>query len=613
MNSIVNETSGTSGNRPGYKVYSINTSIRNPLRNIEFLEYFVPFDNKPFDARAKEKYLFELVKNGVYVFTNLSDTVKEKIKMNIPLTAEETRQGFIDNPQATGFSNRVVTQLRSLKDQGFINFVQSAKGNSYAIYKITKLGHELLDNNIERSDVYCKSMIGLHGYSIIRTALYNKTRPFLNTLFVIDEVNKQWAKLTGEEPKGILKHEFATFVLTMLDCDYKKAAENIIEYRKKYGKNENENFIKDYCFNKLGLIKVKYETLMSEYVDDVYRKFALTGLIRQRGAYKYTYIDFSSMNIGKVNQILSLYKNYSWQSFNTAEEYYDFLYNIKLPWLTNEEDKKLVLQAKADALGVDIGEFKNVNDAEIYLNRISAQSAISKQVDNYSEKLIDTELLILSKDIDRKSNFDSIPEPLRLEFLLALLLGKKYGSNYVVSNLIYNDEGMPLSFAPAGKADIVYNNPLFSLIVEATMIKDRTQQLNSETTNLTRHMMELKARTDIDYHMSLVAPYIHRDVCDYFQFKAEKLSISICPLTIARLVEICQISTTIEDFRINYANIVSALIQNDGVDNFLKFINQNYFNFIQDNSFYINDSNLLILLNLMMEKYNKKEFIDLRI
>ena len=611
--SSVGNASGRSGNRPGFKPYSINTSIRNPLRNIEFLEYFLPYDNKPFNKEAKEKYLFELVRNGVYVFTNLSDVVKEKLKMDIPLTVQETRQGFIDNPQATGFSNRVVTQLRSLKDQGFIHFVQSAKGNNReAIYKITKLGHELLDNKIERSDVYCKSMIGLHGNSIIRSAIYNKTRPFLNTLFVINEVKKQWSELTGEESKGLLLHEFAAFVLSMVDCDYKTAASNIVQYRKKYGKTENKAFIEDYCFNKMGLIKVKYDTLVKDYVDDVFRKFELTGLIRQRGFYKYTYIDFSQINIGKVEQILETYKDYTWNSFDSADDYYDFLYNVTLPWLDNEDDKMMVLKSKADVLGVDITDFKTINEVESCLNLVSAQSAISKQVHNFSEETINSELLILSKDIDKKSSLESIPEPLRLEFLLALLFGKKYGAEYVVSNLIYNDEGMPLSFAPAGKADIIYDSPEFGFIIEATMIKDRTQQLNSETTNLVRHLMDLTIKTEKCFSMSLVAPYIHRDVCEFFQFKAERSGVKICPLTIARIVEMCQMSQTIDEFKTNYFNIVSALVGNKEVDEFLKFINQDYFQFVNDSSFYKTDNNLLQLFNRLIDKYNSNKLIDLR-
>ena len=37
---------GTAGNRPGFKVYSISTTIRNPGRNTEFLEVLKKFDEK---------------------------------------------------------------------------------------------------------------------------------------------------------------------------------------------------------------------------------------------------------------------------------------------------------------------------------------------------------------------------------------------------------------------------------------------------------------------------------------------------------------------------------------------------------------------------------------
>ena len=37
---------GTSGNRPGYKVFSISTTIRNPKRNADFLTAFQAFDGQ---------------------------------------------------------------------------------------------------------------------------------------------------------------------------------------------------------------------------------------------------------------------------------------------------------------------------------------------------------------------------------------------------------------------------------------------------------------------------------------------------------------------------------------------------------------------------------------
>ena len=35
---------GTAGDRTGYKVFSINTTIRNPARNYDFLKVFERFD-----------------------------------------------------------------------------------------------------------------------------------------------------------------------------------------------------------------------------------------------------------------------------------------------------------------------------------------------------------------------------------------------------------------------------------------------------------------------------------------------------------------------------------------------------------------------------------------
>lgn len=37
---------GTSGARIGYKIFSINTTIRNPKRNFDFLEAFSKYDGK---------------------------------------------------------------------------------------------------------------------------------------------------------------------------------------------------------------------------------------------------------------------------------------------------------------------------------------------------------------------------------------------------------------------------------------------------------------------------------------------------------------------------------------------------------------------------------------
>lgn len=113
---------GTSGARKGYKIFSINTTIRNPKRNTDFLISFQKFDGKLMDDNNLYLYLFELVKKGIYQFTNVSEIIKNKIESDIELTPQEVITAIKDNPQATGLSGRVMTQLRSLKDQGFLIF-----------------------------------------------------------------------------------------------------------------------------------------------------------------------------------------------------------------------------------------------------------------------------------------------------------------------------------------------------------------------------------------------------------------------------------------------------------------------------------------------------------
>ena len=596
---------GTPGNRPGFKIYSINTTVRNPKRNTEFLEVFLPYDEKPFDSDAKERYLAECVKRGVYRFTNIDESIKFKLDNDIELTASEVKQAFRDNPQATGFANRVVTQLRSLKDQGFLDFVRDGRTRDGAIMKITPLGKLLIENNVSSSDIYTIAMISLHGKSPIRTAMYNETRPFLNTLFVMNEI-KRIMQSRHKEFKGILLHEFAGFVLSMKDCDYRKAASEIIKYRDKFGNNINKTYIENYIYNDLGLLKVSFNTLMKDYVDDVYRKFELTGLLRKRGTYTNTYIDFSVQNYGKVTQILDEFGGYYWHDFKTKKEYYEYIDSIVLPWNRDDKLRKEVLQQRADSLGVFVDFAQTLEQIEEYLNRISGQTAISKQVQNFTFDEIIKELLILSKDIDSvpSKRVEDLSEPLRLEFLLALLFGKKYGAEHVVSNLIYNDDGEPLSFAPGGKSDISFHSSDLNLIIEATMIRNRNQQLNSETANLSRHLEDMEARSGTSFGMTLVAPYVHRDTCDYFEYTASRRHLDVCPLAIQRIVEIIQISNTSSDFLNNFKMLVGALKEStSNLSLFMDYVNSKYLSFETNKGIY--DFSYLKVLYLVLLKGSK--------
>ena len=280
---------GTSGDRKGYKIFSINTTVRNPKRNTDFLRYFKPYNGMLFTDNIAHSYFFDLVRYGVYRLTDIPESVKEKIDNGENLTDSEATQAIRDNPQATGLYGRVMTQLRAMKDQGFLMFDPIQRGVNKI--SLTLLGEQLVDGHTDATIVYTKAMIGMHANSPIRLTLLNRSRPFLNTLFVIREVKQQWEQL-GHEAKGILKHEFAVFVLSMKDCDYQSAAHDIIEYRNKFKYEVNKPYLHEYL-SKKGILPLADKSIFSDYPDDVFRKFEMTCLIIKRGAYQYTYYDCS--------------------------------------------------------------------------------------------------------------------------------------------------------------------------------------------------------------------------------------------------------------------------------------------------------------------------------
>ena len=548
---------GRSGNRNGYKVFSINTTIRNPKRNRDFLSVFVPFNGKVFDEYCSYKYLYELIKLGIYQVSDISLEVRNKWENDIELTDDEIVRAIKDNPQACGLHGRVMTQLRSLKDQGFLLFIPYGRGK----YKITltSLGQDIVDNIKDPTIAYTKALLGMHAKSPSRTSILNESRPFLNTLFVIEEVNKQWQEL-GNPPKGILLHEFATFVLSMKDCDYKSTADRIIAYRKKYKSEANKAYLEAYLKQE-NILPIDYKSLVRDYPDEVFRKFEMTGLLKRHGTY-YIYIDFSAYNKAKVDAILAAYKGYKWESFSSVKAYYAYMENQQIPWENNEFIRRKVVEEKAKVLSVSLGENNTLEQNEEMLDRIFYTSALKKAVQKYDYSFIGKELLILAKGTKSTSELENISEPLRLEYLLALYFGKKYGLDGLVSNIIYNEDGLPMHCAAGGKSDIIFHSTKGSYILEPTMLSSKAQQLNNETSNIVRHVKDEESKTNLTYRVMMIAPKVHVDVARYFKFEASEDEAKIAPVSIERTIGLFNDSDTLQELGINYDSILALLLTN---------------------------------------------------
>jgi len=550
---------GRSGARTGFKVYSINTTIRNPKRNADFLKLFKKYDKLVMDNINTYKYFFDLVQNGIYTFTNIPISVKEKLELGIELSDDEVIDAIEKNPQATGLHGRVMTQLRALKDQGFLRFEKAARGQNKIT--ITKLGHEIIDNEIDGTITYTKAMIGLHAKNPARSSMLNESVPFLNTLFVINEVNKEWRNM-GHEPKGILRHEFGAFVLSMKDCDYKRAANDIIEYRKRNRYKINEKDIINHL-NKNDILELKMNSVIADYPDDVFRKFEMTGLLVARGQFGYRYIDFSKYNMEKVKIILEDYKNYSFKHFTTEDDYYFYLENIKIPWEKDELIRRKVIESKCDVLGLKFDEKLDLTSQEQMLDQMFYRKALDNAIKDIELELIKQELKILAGTSDAETKFGDLGEPLRLEYLLALLLGKIYGTSKLVSNIIYAENGKPLHYAPAGKSDIILYDEKGSYILEPTMQKGRNQQLNNETTNIVRHVEIEKEKSGLDFRVLMIAPVIHIDVTRFFKYMVVSEDAKIIPASIERSTQLFIDNSQIESLNRDFDNLVEHMKETD--------------------------------------------------
>jgi len=551
-----------SGNNPGFKVFSISTTIRNPKRNTEFLEVLKLFDNMKLTNIVKDKIYTEIIRRGIYRFNKLDNAIKEKYEAGIDLSDEEINRIILENPQKTGDEGRIMTQIRSIKDCGFLSLTGSSKNPNM---QISQLGNQLLDG-YDVENVYTKAMLGLHANNPQRVTMYNHSRPFLNTLFVIKGINDYY-----KNNKGILWHEFAVFVLSMKDCDYNSVVHNIIKYREKNNNIKVQADLEDYLYNVVKVNKVEFNSILKDYADDVFRKFDMTGLFTKTGFKDNIYLRFNDYNIAKIDSLLKFYKHYSFMTFNSTEEYMNYLFNIKLPWEENEEVKKEIIDQQTESLGVEINKELSLDNQMKELQSIYNKRLFENSVNKYPMDLIKNELKILSRNSNNKSLFESIPEPVRLEWLIALATANVYGSEYVKPNLSLDSEGIPKSHAAGGMADIEFVSDDLYCLIEVTMQKDYKQQTNTETTSIADHLRNLNV--DKEKCSVLLAPVIHNRVVDYFRYCVLSNKLDILASTIELYVDVIENNSSTAEFKKAIHLLTTRMLEMQ-VQEFTDYINQ---------------------------------------
>ncbi|MDH8702387.1 hypothetical protein M2138_001749 [Dysgonomonadaceae bacterium PH5-43] len=501
---------------PTYKQMAFETAVRNPERYKGILTAIEPFIGEELNDNILLKVVSSLYLNGIVSSTDVEineDSTIESISGEV-IIVNSTRRA--DGGFPSGYQSRFWTYMRTLSELGFVY----AQYNKPLLF--SEIATMLISDKLDEQEAFS-----------IQAMKYNRRSPYRN---VSNDFNFFRFILEMLQEKGRLSYEqfiISTFSRKGNIPEFMKtikehtlaSSEDVLEYvREEYNTN------------------LKSQTILRDYPDVVLRLLIISGFISVQ--FRGNVMIFRNVaNDGYINELLKISVS-----------------------ITEEE--------KADAY-LYFQKLESYN--KVFLNVISAyrDSLIQKDGFEYAKKASE---IIEMYNLDENKLFESIrhigsshnvipsfkyiAEPLKLEFYLSLILALKYGDEYAIRpNYKADYIGLPISHAPGNKGDIeVYSNNLYWLI-EVTLIRNKTQQLNNETTSVIRHFKEDNNLNKYNTkYLSFVAPYVHEDTSEFYKYcivmhKTKEQKFYLKPYQIAEFVEITSSKNNFSDMQ-NYTDSV---------------------------------------------------------
>lgn len=482
-----------------YKQMAFETAIRNPERYKSILQTVAPFKDKILNDDVlldivSSLYLQEIVKSdGVPIDENSTiDSIKERVKQ-----VNSTRNS--DGGFPKGYAARFWTYMRTLSELGFV-LAQYEQP-----FQFSAIANKLLAGEISEQVAFA-----------VQAMKYNRRSPYRN---VKNDFNFFRFIINVLKEKSHLSYPQFIVSLFSRDGDVAKFRQ-LIDGHSLTLDNVAE-FVRDQFGSTL-----KDQTITRDYPDVVLRVLILTGFVSvtYQGT---TMIELNQDNRQMIDNLLNIKIELS-----EAEKENPHLYFQKLEQLTDK-----LLEIAADTPN-RVTKFNQ-----------KAQKLLENTELNLTEAQIVQELKRLAQGKNKSKNVLPIlyyvAEPLLLEFLLSLLLVLKYQNQFSVQpNFVADHNGLPISHAPARKGDIeLFSNDIYWLI-EATLIKNKQQQLNAETTSVIRHFNDALANYQAHY-LSFVAPLVHSDTHQFYRaqivlnkLESKQANIYLKPYAIDEFVDV---------------------------------------------------------------------------
>lgn len=485
-----------------YKLLLFTTTVRNPERIKYNLRIFKNFDGEILTNELAEKIVGELIKFGLYrpmkvkkeISAMWKNTQKGEFATNI-LSDKEVFEIMENNPQehkefgfSHGYASRFATIFDFAKEMGFVYFKVGQKiefselGNILAsIVNLSVENNEIsvtLENIEKEQQVFLQSMARSQRCNPFVKVL-NDNIPLVLLLQTIKLIN---ADADCGNNCGISRKELP-LLLFWKDNDATSLYLRIKELRKNFGYTPSDETIIDICINEImggKYKKIKMDSICSDYTDEFIRKMRMTGLFSLRGEGRF--FDINHNEDEKANYILENYAEYS--TFDDEYEYFKYMSKIDENLISLKEEKQ----------------------TETETNEL-----LEKWLEVYDFEKIKNELHNLAvKKPSKDDVLKLLNAPVRLEFLISLLIKEKFPLIIVKPNYSADDTGLPTSTAGGNKGDIECFENENGILVEVTMAEGRTQTM-MEIWPIERHLKDFIEKNKFDAQCVFIAPSIFLD------------------------------------------------------------------------------------------------------
>ena len=505
------------------KILSFSTTMRNQYRIGSFLAIISKYENQILTHEVIMNIIKEILTHKLFVPNIVKNTAKLKACLdddnctfseeNLNYIIKHCSQKHKERGFNKGWESRFDTFYKLMSEFGFCYYAKNQKILISDSAKLLINAFYDTETNTFRQDVD-EERVGniflnvLSKYEVGNPYKKNKNHniPFRLLIQLLQKLKQEQQRPICIKEIPILLcwqnnnlNELYDYIICLREESYKKTSINF---------GYSDEFIYEKCLLLLesnNRKRFKISQVTKEAVDEYIRKMRITGLISLRGNGKF--LDINSNEHIRAEYIASLNSSFAGNYMDDIDDsrlkFYEYMSTIDMQ----------LLEEPIVATNDDIKIIK--------LKEISQ---------SYDIKSIENELIITcdKNKASRDNLLKLIDKPLRLEFLTAMYLVKKFSNIDVIPNYKCDDEGYPIFTASGGKADIIAYDHKVESYIEVSLLRDRTQTVN-EMIPIVRHLQDYinKSNNSKDKFSVFIAPNIHQDAIEYAKYVKFKKKISV--------------------------------------------------------------------------------------